>query len=69
MGTGFKVICLCLLITLTVQENPWKPRFSRDVDTTKVKPQNIVGGFTSHIKNLVSNANRVESVQVSDLDP
>lgn len=67
MGTCLKVFCLCILITLTVQENPRKLRRRRDVNPTDVKPQDIVEGFSREIKNVGSKVNRVESVQVSDL--
>lgn len=69
MSTCLKVICLCILITLTLaaQENPRKLRHRRDVNPTDVKPQDIVERFSREIKNVGSKANRVESVQVSDL--
>ena len=64
MGTRLKVLCFCILITQTVQENPWKLRQRRGVNPNDVKPDNIVGQFTREIKNLGSNANGVKSAQV-----
>ena len=50
-----------------MQENPWKPlRHRRAVNPTDVKPQEIVERFSREIKNLGSEANRVQSVQVTE---
>ena len=67
MGTCLQFLCFCILITLTVQEKPWKPlRHRRGVNPTDVKPQDIVERFSREIKNVGSKANRVESLQVSE---
>ena len=67
MGTCLQVLCFCILITLTVQEKPWKLlRHRRGVNPTDVKPQDIVERFSREIKNVGSKANRVESLQVSE---
>ena len=69
MGAYLKIICFCVLITLAAQqENVPKPRHSRDVNPKDVKPQDIVERFSREIKNVGSKANRVESIQVNDLD-
>ena len=64
MGTRLKVLCFCILITQTVQENPWKLRQRRGINPIDVKPDDIVGQFSREIKNLGSNANGVKSAQV-----
>jgi len=66
MGACLKVLCFCILITLTVQENSWKLRHRRGVNPTDVKPQDIVERLSSEIKNVGSKANRVESAQVTE---
>ena len=66
MTTYLKVISLCLLISLTVQENAPNRRISRSLNPADVEPRDVVETFSSHIKNLASNANRVQSIQVSN---
>lgn len=69
MRAYIKIICFCLLITLTAQqENIPKPRKNREVNPSDLEPQEIVEGFSREIKNVGSKANRVESIQVSDFD-
>lgn len=69
MRAYLKIICFCVLITLAAQqENVAKPRHTRDVNPKDVKPQDIVERFSREIKNIGSKANRVESIQVNDLD-
>lgn len=64
MGTCLKFLCFCILITLTVQENPWKVRHRRSVKPSDAKAAEIVERFSREIKNVGSKANGFESVEV-----
>ena len=65
MAICLKVLCFCILITLTVQENPWKLRHRRSsVNPTRVKPNEIVSGLSEEIQNVGSEANGVGEFKV-----